>query len=69
MSNKKLYQIQQEGLNVLVEKLSPNDAIQFLQIYEPGCRDWTKDRKKSLDHYPDKILKRIMERREKIPVP
>jgi hypothetical protein len=69
MSVKTLHQIQQEGLDVLVEKLGPDDAIRFLQIYEPGSGDWTKDRKKLLEKDPDKIIKRIMERRKKLPVP
>ena len=33
MSARTLHQIQQEGLDVLVEKLGPDDAIRFLQIY------------------------------------
>ena len=69
MSVKTLHQIQQEGLDVLVEKLGPDDAIRFLQIYEPGSGDWTKDRKKLLEKDPDKIINRIMERRKKLPVP
>ena len=69
MSVKTLHQIQQEGLEVLVDKLGPDDAIRFLQIYEQGSGDWTKDRKKYLEKDPDKIIKSIMERREKIPVP
>jgi hypothetical protein len=67
MSVKTLHQIQQEGLDLLVEKLGPDDAIRFLQIYEPGRGDWTEDRKKYLDKDPDKILTRIMERRKKYP--
>jgi len=69
MSAKTLHQIQQEGLDVLVEKLGPDDAIRFLQIYETGSGDWTKDRKKYLENDPDKIIKSIMERRKKIPAP
>ena len=69
MSVKTLHQIQQEGLDVLVEKLGPDDAIRFLQIYEPGSGDWTKDRKKYLENDPDKIIKHIMERRKTVPVP
>jgi len=65
MSAKTLHQIQQEGLDVLVEKLGPDDAIRFFQIYETGSGDWTKDRKKILDNDPDKIIKSIMERRKK----
>lgn len=69
MSVKTLHQIQQEGLDVLVDKLGPDDAIRFLQIYESGSGDWTKDRKKYLDKDPDKIIKHIMERRKKVPTP
>ena len=69
MSVKTLHQIQQEGLDVLVEKLGADDTIRFLQIYEPGSGDWTNDRKKYLDTDPDKILKNILERRKKVPVP
>ena len=69
MSVKTLHQIQQEGLDLLVEKLGPDDAIRFLQIYEPGSGDWTKDRKTYLDKDSDKILTRIMERRKKVPTP
>ena len=69
MSVKTLHQIQQEGLDVLVEKLGPDDAIRFLHIYEPGSGDWTKDRREYLENDPDKIIKRIMERRKTVPVP
>jgi hypothetical protein len=69
MSAKTLHQIQQEGLDVLVEKLGPDDTIRFLQIYETGSGDWTKDRKKYLENDPDKIIKSIMERRKKVPAP
>jgi len=69
MSAKTLHQIQQEGLEVRVEKLGPEDAIRFLQIYEPGSGDWTKDRKKYLENDPDKFIKSILERRKKVPLP
>ena len=69
MSTRTLHQIQQEGLEVLVEKLGPDDAIRFLQIYETGSGDWTHDRKKILDTDPDTIIKSIMARRKKVPAP
>nr|WP_319375525.1 hypothetical protein [uncultured Methanoregula sp.] len=69
MSAKPLHQVQQEGLEVLVEKLGPDDAIRFLQIYETGSGDWTKDRKKILETDPDKIIKSIMDRKKKVPSP
>jgi hypothetical protein len=68
MTAKTLHQIQQEGLEVLVDKLGPADAIRFLQIYDAGSGDWTRDRKKILEKDPDKIIKNIMERRKKKPV-
>ena len=69
MSGKTLHQVQQEGLEVLMENLGPDDAIRVLQIYESGSGDWTKDRKKILEKDPDKIIKSIMERRKKVPAP
>lgn len=69
MSTKTIHQIQQEGLDVLVEKLGPDDAIRFLQIYETGTGDWTKDRKTVLEKDPDKLIKSIMARRKKVPAP
>lgn len=69
MSVKTLHQIQQEGLDLLVDKLGPADAIRFLQIYETGSGDCTKDRIKYLEKDPDKIIKNIMERRKKVPAP
>ncbi len=68
MTVKTLHQIQQEGLEVLVDKLGPADAIRFLQIYDAGSGDWTRDRKKILEKDPEKIIKNIMDRRKKKPV-
>ena len=68
MSGKTLLQIQQEGLEVLVDKLGPADAIRFLQIYDMGSGDWTKDREKFLEKDPATLIKNIMERRKKVPV-
>jgi len=68
MSVKTLHQIQQEGLDVLVDKLGPVDAIRVLQIYEAGSGDWTKDRRKYLEQDPEKIIKNIMGKRKKQPV-
>ncbi|MEI6841988.1 MAG: hypothetical protein WCK53_12025 [Methanomicrobiales archaeon] len=68
MNVKTLHQVQQEGFDVLVDKLGPTDAIRFLQIYDMGSGDWTKDRKKYLETDPDEIIKNIMERRKQTPV-
>jgi hypothetical protein len=68
MNVKTLHQVQQEGFDILVDKLGPTDAIRFLQIYDMGSGDWTKDRKKYLETDPDEIIKNIMERRKQTPV-
>ena len=68
MNVKTLHQVQQEGFDVLVDKLGPTDAIRFLQIYDMGSGDWTKDRKKYLETDPDEIVKNIMERRKQTPI-
>jgi len=69
MSSKTLHQIQQEGLEVLVDKLGPADAIRFLQIYETGTGDWTSERKIIIEKDPEKIIKKIVAKRKKIPAP
>jgi len=69
MSVKTLHQIHQEGLDLLVDKPGPADAIRFLRIYKRGSGDWTKDRKKYLEKDLDKIIKNITERRKKDPAP
>lgn len=68
MSGKTLLQIQQEGLEVLVDKLGPADAIRFLQIYDMGSGNWTKEREELLEKDPTIIIKNIMERRKKVSV-
>ncbi|MDD1694924.1 MAG: hypothetical protein LUQ71_09390 [Methanoregula sp.] len=69
MSIRTLDQIQREGLEVLVKKLGPDDAIRFLQIYENGRGDWTNDRKTILEHDPETIIRSIMAKRKKSPAP
>ncbi|WP_321508466.1 hypothetical protein [uncultured Methanoregula sp.] len=69
ISAKTLHQVQQEGLDVRVENLGPDNAIRFLQVYETGSGDWTGDRKKILEKDPDKIIIRIMEKQKKVPAP
>jgi hypothetical protein len=69
VSTKTIHQIQQEGPGILVEKLGPDDAVRFLQIYETGRGDWTKNRKPILVRNPDKIIRSIMARRKKVSAP
>lgn len=64
MRVKTLHQIQQEGLEILVDKLGMADAIRFLQIYDMGSSNWTKDRKNLLERDPELLLSHIMQRRK-----
>ena len=69
MKMKTLQEIHTKGMAALLNALGPDDAIRFLQIYETGSGDWTKDREKILEDDPDKIIKSIMARRKKVPAP
>ncbi len=51
-----------------LKRLGPDDAIRFLQIYEPGSGDWTKERRAILENDPDTIIRNILERRKKTDV-
>ncbi|MGA9087399.1 MAG: hypothetical protein ACLQMU_08655 [Methanoregula sp.] len=66
---KTLHDIHTECMAALLKALGPDDAIRFLQIYETGSGDWTKERKTLLEDDPDKIIKSIMARRKKVPTP
>jgi hypothetical protein len=46
--NLTLYEIRTIGFDALVRELGPAGAIRFIQQYEPGYGDYTRDRKKLL---------------------
>ena len=48
METKTIAQIQNEGYQALVNALGPEDAIRFVRSFDPGCGDYTRDRKKYL---------------------
>ena len=43
-----LYEVRMIGFEVLLRELGPADAIRFIQQYESGYGDYTRDRKKLL---------------------
>jgi len=63
MTVKPLARIQHEGWDALVEKLGPIDASRFLQIYDMGSGDYTKERHTWLSNDPDEIIASVMKRR------
>lgn len=46
--NLTLYEIRTTGFDALVRKLGPSGAIRFIQQYESGHGDYTRNRKKLL---------------------
>ncbi len=54
------------GLKALERELGPVGMARFLQQYELGKGDYTKERKKLLENYPevDKIIEKIKEMRK-----
>lgn len=51
-----LYEIRTIGFEALVRELGPAGAIRFIQQYETGQGDYTRDRKKLL---PKKTVREI----------
>lgn len=60
-----LYEIRTVGFEALLRELGPAGAIRFIQQYETGSGDYTRDRRKIL---PKKTVreigKEIMKRRQ-----
>ena len=50
------YEIRTVGFEALLRELGPAGAIRFIQQYEPGQGDYTRDRKKLL---PKKSIREI----------
>ena len=51
-----LYEIRTVGFEVLLRELGPAGALRFMQQYESGHGDYTRDRKKLL---PEKSVREI----------
>ena len=60
MEAKTLNEIHKQGIDALVKVLGPVDAVRFLQIYDQGSGDYTKERKQWLEKDPDKYLAAVI---------
>lgn len=61
-----LFQIRQAGLNILTRELGPVGLIKFLQQYETGTGDYSKERHQWLDQISiDDIQELIRIKRQK----
>jgi hypothetical protein len=59
-----LYDIRKKGLEALYKKLGPLGMVRFLQQYETGEGDYTRERSTWLSHYSAKdILREIKAKR------
>jgi len=66
MKMRTVCQVREEGLSVLTETLGPVDAFRFLQQYDGGHGDYTKDRHRILGKPTvAEIVRRIKSRRRK----
>jgi hypothetical protein len=57
-------EIRREGFDALVERLGPAGAIRFIQQYEQGSGDYTRDRGQWLDSITVEEAVDEMRRRE-----
>ena len=60
MEAKTLNEIHKQGIDALVKVLGPVDAVRFLQIYDQGTGDYTKERKQWLEQDPEKYLAAVL---------
>ena len=60
MEAKTLNEIHKQGIDALTKELGPVDAVRFLQIYDSGSGDYTKERKRWLKDDPDKYLASVL---------
>ena len=55
-----LNEIYKRGIDALVKEPGPVDAIRFLQIYDTGSGDYSKERKQWLETGPDTYLAAVV---------
>jgi len=59
MKMKTLHEIHDEGMNSLLKTLGPVDMIRFIQMFDHGKGDYTKERKQWLSNNLDEIYSEI----------
>jgi len=59
-TGKRIEQIRKDGMDALIKKLGPDGMIRFIQQFDSGRGDYTKDRHAVLDGYSiDDIVNEI----------
>ncbi|MCD8022441.1 MAG: hypothetical protein LUF30_05550 [Lachnospiraceae bacterium] len=54
-------EIQTAGMNALKDALGPIGTVRFIQMYNPGYGDYTKEHQEEPDIDPDEAITRIRE--------
>ena len=65
MKTKTLHEIHTEGMDALLKALGPVDMIRFLQMFDEGKGDYTKERKEWLKKDLHEISQEIREMKKK----
>lgn len=61
-----LPEIRREGFQALLDRLGPAGMIRFIQEYDSGRGDYTRDRHQWLDSLSDEeIIKSVQDRQQK----
>jgi len=63
-SAKTLNEIRREGIEALVKALGPINMVRFLQSFDTGSGDYTKERREWLNKSVEDIVREIKEKRE-----
>jgi len=65
MKTKTLHEIHTDGMDALNKALGPVDMIRFLQMFDEGAGDYTKERKTWLKKDLHEISREIKEMKKK----
>ena len=66
MKAKTISEIRREGLEVLAKNMGPIGMVRFVQSFDLGRGDYTKERSQWLSESLDEIFKDIKEKRTKV---
>ncbi len=63
---KTISEIRKEGISALAKTLGPVDMARFIQSYETGSGDYTKERHQWLPENVDEVKERLLKRQKKM---
>ena len=63
---KTISEIRKEGIHALTKTLGPVDMARFIQSYETGTGDYTKERHEWLPNNLDDVKAGLLERQKKL---